>query len=141
VDNAQRLYRLRHAVKVMERVEASPAHKFDLRDWQWGTYPNFHQTEEEAVSCGTACCFAGWLALDPIAQAQGLKPNKGGIPTFGVGDDETTQASAIANYLGISYEAARNLVIPDEYKCDSSQIKPADVICKLERLIEAYEQN
>ncbi len=137
MDKAQQLYRMRHAIKVMERVAASPTHKFDLRDWQWGTYPNFHTTEEEAVSCGTACCFAGWLALDPVAQSQGLMPNKGGIPTFG----ESTQAMAIAEYLGITYGEARGLTMPDYYKCEPSKIKPEDVICKLERLIEHYEQN
>ncbi len=47
----------RAAIKI---IEAAPEEKFDLKYWRDETH------------CGTLMCAAGWCAMDPAFQAQGL---------------------------------------------------------------------
>jgi hypothetical protein len=99
------LRRIHQSITVMKRVSASRKHKFDLRSWQRPKILRvltlrdsaMSTTENEAVSCGTSACFAGWLALSPEAQAEGLAPAlRGmiGVPTY----KGMTQARAFSEY-------------------------------------------
>lgn len=66
--------RLEQAIAVMKR-----AGKVVMSDWQTG---EVRETEAELHECGTAACFAGWLAVSPEFQAAGGKVGMGGNPLF-----------------------------------------------------------
>lgn len=57
------LERLNQAIAIMER-----AGRVDMTDWQSG---EIVETESEIHSCGTAACFAGWVAVSPEFKAAG----------------------------------------------------------------------
>jgi hypothetical protein len=132
MNNELRLKRLDHAINVMERVQNSKKHKFDLRAWITTAF-DYDPTEDDAVRCGTSCCFGGWLAVDKDAIREGLHMHRGD-PTY----KGHTSHDAIAEYLGVSYSEGFNLTSPSRYNCPGEQIKPADVICRLEKLREKY---
>lgn len=69
------LERLDQAIAVMKR-----AGKVIMSDWQTG---EIRGTEAELHECGTAACFAGWLAVSPEFQAAGGDVGFGGNPLFG----------------------------------------------------------
>jgi hypothetical protein len=139
MDNKTRLERLNHAISVMERVAANKKYKFNLATWQSQRAGDAttKQTEQQAVSCGTVCCFGGWLALDKEAQQAGLDVSLcDGRPIYG--DDSGSRA--VAGYLGVTLREGYDLTMPISYHCDVDQIKPADVIYKLTKLVEKYSQ-
>jgi hypothetical protein len=63
------LDRINLAIKVMERVGASENHRFNMAWWQSHRGQGIQVTEERAVSCGSACCFSGWMAVAPEVRA------------------------------------------------------------------------
>jgi hypothetical protein len=139
MDNKTRLERLQHAISVMERVAADEKHRFNILRWQdqpsYGMRPVV--TEERALSCGTVCCFGGWLSLDAQAKSNGLAVDTyDGRPLFG----GERGSAAIAAYLGIAAGEGQYLTMPNLYPCLPEEVKPADVICRLEKLVEKYSQ-
>ena len=114
---------LEHAITIMERVrdEDQP---FNMVDWfgDWNS----------PYDCGTAACFAGWCARDPVMQKAGLYAHQG-LVRFGATDGHF----AISDLFGLSLDAARYLVLPGSYpfrpvKC----ISPDHVIARIRVLIE-----
>lgn len=102
-------------------------------------------TEENAVHCGTPACVAGWYMLSPEGQARGFYFNPHGAPchesgTFSSGFDvligmladegieETEVLFAAINGASEFYGVA-----------DYSEITPAIVVDRLERLVKEYE--
>lgn len=66
--------RLNQAINIMKR-----AGKVDMTDWQSG---EIVETESEIHSCGTAACFAGWVAVSPEFQEAGGRPDREGAPVL-----------------------------------------------------------
>lgn len=70
------LERLELAINVMKR-----AGKVDMRTWQSGKVKS---SESRIHACGTAACFAGWLAISPeFLNSGGWMSPLTGAPAFG----------------------------------------------------------
>ena len=113
---------LEHAITIMERVrdEDQP---FNMVDWfgDWNS----------PYDCGTAACFAGWCARDPVMQKAGLYAHQG-VVRFGA----TGGHLAISDLFGLSLDAARYLVSPDSYAVRPVRlITPDHVIAHIRALI------
>lgn len=67
------------AIAVMERVKAR-GDKIDMRDWMDSWLMTNHPTEEELHTCGTAACFAGWVAVSKEWADEGGFASKAGCP-------------------------------------------------------------
>jgi hypothetical protein len=121
------LDRINLAIKVMERVGASENHRFNMAWWQSHRGQGIQVTEERAVSC--------WMAVAPEVRA--IK--KTGIDLCGaLMYNGETAAHGMAKFLGITKKEASELVAPAMFPCDANKIKPADIICRLEKLKEKY---
>lgn len=95
------LERLEQAIAVMKR-----AGKVNMGSWQTG---EVRETEAELHECGTAACFAGWLAVSPEFQAaDGGLDTKGapGMPAF----NKHHGGGAVAEWLEVEHEEARMLI-------------------------------
>ena len=126
-----------------ERIQAAIAmmkdvtHRhFDMTNWQ--NEPHGHiiqiaQTESELHGCGNTACFAGHLALSPEFQKAGGSVSITGAPSF----NGLLEASAVAEYFGITYEMTRDLALPgrDFYPVCFEDVKPEHVIEKLEMIL------
>jgi hypothetical protein len=67
--------------RAIEIIEALPDEQVNLKVWQKENFAKYISSKQEAT-CGTIACAAGWLALDPEMQAQGLKSGFCGQPEF-----------------------------------------------------------
>jgi hypothetical protein len=67
--------------RAIEIIEALPDEQVNLKVWQKENFARYISSKQEAT-CGTIACAAGWLALDPEMQAQGLKSGFCGQPEF-----------------------------------------------------------
>lgn len=95
------LERLEQAIAVMRRAGA-----VDMRRWQSG---EVRETEAGLHECGTAACFAGWLAVSPEFQASGGSlDTKGapGMPAY----KRHHGGGAVAEWLEVEHEEARALI-------------------------------
>jgi hypothetical protein len=119
------------AIAILERVRERKG-KFDLSDFQDG---EFCRTEDEAVSCGTAACFSGWVNLSPEWQSQpGVVQNSWGAAIYkGKDPDES-----MAKWLGISVSQAYKMIYsPYPYgKTRMQDVEICDVICKLQEILD-----
>jgi hypothetical protein len=104
----------------------------------WQNEPHGHiiqiaQTESELHACGNTACFAGHLALSPEFQKAGGSVSKIGAPVF----NGLLEASAVAEYFGITYEMAEDLTLPgrDFYPVKFRDVEPEHVIEKLEMIL------
>lgn len=135
--------RVLNAIAVMENVIESDR-KFNMTLWQdsEGTWNAPVYTKLEKATCGTVCCFAGWLALDPKFQEEGGSVNPlSGSPRF----NGKSASEAVAEYLEIDVELAKLLTAAHNnisftstnyYGVNSfSEITPQMVIEKLKTLI------
>lgn len=94
------------AIAIMERVKAG-GHPVQMEAWQTvKPGQTVGRTEEELHTCGTAACFAGWVAVSPEFQAAG-----GGVALDGAPRSSGTPAGApsIARWLDIYYGDAQAL--------------------------------
>lgn len=132
-----------YAIRVMRRVQARDR-AFDMRSWQsrFSQFNRYPHTEKAAVECGTACCFGGWLALSPGWRKQGGSTNIGGMPIIWLKPYLNVRGSrALAHFLGIGYEQARELTAEAVgewsgfYNKPVLKITPQDVIDKLQSLM------
>lgn len=90
-------------------------------------------TLEEFHQCGNTACFAGYVALSPEFRAEG------GSIDFGSPVWEGEEgASAIAQWLGISYALAERFVYghDDFYPVPFGDVKPQHVIEKLQAILD-----
>ncbi len=119
------------AINIMER-----AGKVDMYDWQ-----NIHEgvsasTEEELHTCGTAACFAGWVAVSPEFKAFGGRVCKVGAP---LGPTGSYGEVAIGEYLGIDRKLAEKLTFIDGgyelYGKRVEDVTKEDVIEKLKLIL------
>ena len=128
--------RIQDAITMMKDV----THRyFDMINWQ--NEPHGHiiqvaQTESELHACGNTACFAGHLALSPEFQKAGGSVGKMGAPVF----NGVRYAEAVAEYFDIPYEMARDLTLPRRnfYPVDFEDVKPEQVIEKLEMILDGY---
>lgn len=127
------------AIAVMERVR-DRGDKLDMTEWQnVDDSGHFFENEADVRQCGTACCFAGWLAVSPEFQSQGGETINSGCPRY----ERTNGTTAIAKFLNISYELASVLCATDIfgfqefYAVDSiGDITPQMVIDKLNLILK-----
>lgn len=85
------------AIAVMERVKARGDEVF-MRDWRSGLV-NTSPREEDLHNCGTAACFAGWLASSKEWTNDGGSAGLSGCPKM-PGD---VGVRAVARWLEIDY--------------------------------------
>lgn len=85
------------AISVMERVKAR-GDKVDMSDWQNSEF-GFGDSEQDLHTCGTAACFAGWLAVSPEWAADGGSVTLSGAPKMG--GYFLLPMAAVAAWLGI----------------------------------------
>ena len=128
--------RIQAAIAMMER--AIPRY-FDMTNWQDeqpGHIKQIAQTESELHTCGNTACFAGHLALSTEFQDVGGLVIKTGAPMF----NGLLEASAVAEYFGITYEMAEDLTLPgrDFYPVKFRDVEPEHVIEKLEMILDGY---
>ena len=91
------LERLEQAIAVMKRAGA-----VDMRRWQSG---EVRESEVELHECGTASCFAGWLAVSPEFREAGGHPDFLGSPSF----EGATGDLAVVKWLEAEGEDANRL--------------------------------
>jgi predicted alpha/beta hydrolase len=131
------LTRIQMAIDIMQNVADNHPRNFNLGSWQTGIQwlGRLAKTPEEVVSCGSACCFSGWMALTPEVKAiKGVGMHLNGAMMY-KGKRETT---SIAKFLGITKDEAEQLIFPQNYPCRYDKITPEDVICRLEKLKDKY---
>jgi hypothetical protein len=70
--------------RAIEIIEEKPDSQVMLKVWQQSNSVSHYSyiSSKQEATCGTIACAAGWLALDPEMQAQGLKSGYGGQPEF-----------------------------------------------------------
>lgn len=128
------------AIDIMRR-----AGKVDMGEWQEGIGPfcpyfdrRIATTEAEAQECGTAACFAGWVALSPEFQKDGGKVAIDGAPVY----QYVNGYKAIALWLEIECIEAAELCfvgyhkLPEYNNKESHEITSENVISVLERLLK-----
>lgn len=143
------LENLKYTIELMEQLQAQKA-KLDMRDFQPDSYlHSAKSTLEETVSCGTACCLAGYIAVSPRWQEQGgslgglgeprLYPPPTGCPGFGI--------YLASKWLGLADEIeADGLFANSEhsslryYGCYREDITYPMVIAKLKAILALRQQ-
>ena len=95
--------RIKSAIKMMENVRDKKL-PFNMLHWQ-DVIENPKETKKEAISCGTACCFAGWLALEPAFKKAGGSIIFNGSPYF----SGKANSDAIAEYLEIDRQISAGI--------------------------------
>lgn len=140
--------RILYAIELMKQVR-DEGKKLDMTGWQQSDTPakDFH-------TCGTACCFGGWLAISPKFKQDGGRIGCFGAPMFGediLTDQEyllrDVGSQAIANYLEIDEDASDHLCaiicsIPNEFyahRLETEDITPDDVINALQTILNSEE--
>ena len=120
------------AIEVMGRV-VRQQYEFDIGTWV-GTDSDysFPTTEQEASECGTAACFAGWIALSPEGREAGMHLSKGGTP--GHGNDYGV--FSVVSFLDIPFVEAKHLAHGNKavYGVPRSEITAQHVLDVLYRL-------
>lgn len=140
IENAKR------AIAVLQRVCKLPEGLFDMGNWVedicWTATKGlvYPKTEQEAVSCGTPACFAGWLALAPDIPE--LYVTAGGTVIDQYGNDGF---HAIASFLDLdALDAARlcgvTAYLPGPKRVFSGSARPEEVIEAIEYLISRGSQ-
>lgn len=154
MNNATRIERLRHLVKVLKAVKprGKQNHRlFDMKFWFRAEVVQTGDLEVDAKSgdckldtiCQTSACALGHAALDPKFQKLGL----GITMDFEVNSPRDRRGSVTyRNYgsaidvggafFGIDEYEARELFMPDAYREDP--IRPRHVIKRVEALIKQY---
>lgn len=126
--------RVLQAIAIMERAGV-----VDMSDFRSEYGPGCDtMTEADLHRCGTAACFAGWVAVAPEFLAAGGECI-GGMPISPF-ESSCDGADAIAWWLDISHEAAHDLVFGGAYnRPDLStwlkDITREDVIAALRKLL------
>lgn len=93
--------RFKQAIAIIEEI---PDKKLNLRSWQ----RSYSNTEYLYISsmrhdtCGTIACAAGWLALHPDMQEQGLCTGHAGMPKYHDGIQWHRQFTALQYFFDLS---------------------------------------
>lgn len=131
--------RIREAIKTMKKVKEMNL-AFNMSYWQDIGYDTNYESIKEfdkAISCGTACCMAGWIALtEPFKKAGGTVSTDGVSPCF----NNVEGYNAIAEYFKIDLLLAKKLTAyftTEMYDdVDHHDITVDMVIEKLEGILE-----
>lgn len=124
--------RIKHAIKIMERVRDN--HKpFDMNEW----------FVDDPYSCNTPACFWGWCARDEEFRQQGVYASLGVHAIF---YEDNCDADAVQQFFDIDGSEAEDLVMPSTYPGYSGYeedgvnqvITPDQVIGRLVELLEKY---
>lgn len=117
------------AIAIMRRAGRVDMHSFQSGD-------EILRSEEELHLCGTAACFAGWVAVSPEFHADG-----GGMDGSGPCYKGRLDEEAIAGWLEIPLSLADGLVFPTRriyprmsIEAAWEEVTAADVINALERI-------
>ena len=130
--NRTRLARLRHWVKVLEKVEKDKR-KFDMG--YWAVPPD----GGDVGDCGTAACGLGWAGLDPKFRNAGLETHKSWVRGAVIYGD-AAGVTAAERFFGITEREAIEIVAPHKYRAAApSLIKPRTVIARIGKLIKKYD--
>tara|TARA_Y100001938_G_scaffold149998_1_gene239116 strand:- start:778 stop:1212 length:435 start_codon:yes stop_codon:yes gene_type:complete len=99
------------AISVMERVKER-GDRIDMHSWQDGA-TEIALTEQDLHTCGTAACFAGWVAVSPeFTQDGGKAKVTSGMPVL----KNEEGVRAIALWLGMTYFEALGLCGLDNWR-------------------------
>lgn len=98
------LQNVNKAIAIMTRVKER-GDKFDLTIWQAEAPEGIVDNEAELHTCGTAACFAGWVAVSPEFQADGGEIEIDGSPVL----HQVSGAEAIREWLGIPNDEAHDM--------------------------------
>lgn len=133
--------RVMAAIELMKRAE-----NLNMCDYQMpAMFESYVDSVEELHKCGNTACFAGYLAIsEEFKKAGGGRSQVIASPYY----EGLYGSGAVALYLGISEELAESLVFGDLQEHQShkyaesafygtfwSNVKPADVIAKLEMIL------
>lgn len=125
--------------------------EYDEGSWKEGERSPIATDIDTLHSCGNAACFAGYVAISEEFQRSGGSAKFNGepwIPYPGRNNGTASGVYAIACWLDVSEKTARNLVYGQNkqgspapgfstfYNKNFSEVTPADVISKLELLLE-----
>ena len=112
---------------------------------KWQSGGRLGATEEEIHICGTAACFAGWIAVSPEWKADGGTVGYSGAPE----KDTYLGRMSIAYWLEIPHDLAGSIVLGDTFVQTSlrrryslfynkswSEVNKEDVLSKLIELRE-----
>lgn len=87
--------------RAIEIIEALPDSQLNLKTWQKSYEREKYIISSEQATCGTIACAAGWLALHPEMQAQGLSAGYCGQPIYRDGDARAIQFNALQLFFDI----------------------------------------
>tara|TARA_R110002124_G_scaffold10362_1_gene51738 strand:+ start:175 stop:624 length:450 start_codon:yes stop_codon:yes gene_type:complete len=129
------------AIAVMERVKERGDY-LNMRDWQFleDSEAPAMETEGDLHKCGTAACFAGWVAVSPEFQVDRGSVCVGGAPCLPMREEGyyVSGEAAIRFWLGIDEDAAEHLCamsdVANFYGKEVKDITVDDVLSKLYRL-------
>lgn len=147
MDNLKVIGQIDKAIAVMKR--ASSLHMKEFQSQKEGQFKpsdwEVVKTEIELHRCGNRACFAGYIAVSPEFQEDGGSIDHYGSPVYNGFDD----SNAIADWLGISFGGAHDLVFGDlddhnmsysnYYDKEWEEVTKEDVIRKLQELRRSYE--
>jgi hypothetical protein len=122
-----RIDRLQHLITVLQNV---PLERFDISNWRVGG------------ACGTVCCAAGWAALDPQFNEQGLVM-PGTRPLLILEDETLDGFDALQVFFELTSEQVLYVFCAYSYAPPHEQhnVKPADVIARIRALIRIHQVN
>ena len=142
LENAKR------AIAVMERVKTYSPFAFDMTMWfkDYNFTAPIPVSEDQALECGTAACFLGWLALAPEIPEIFVSPDdwdliqhiNGSEYAFALShflEISSTEAYALCG-IHLTYEEERKANFPKYL--DYGIPTPQDVIDLLNYLIDRY---
>ena len=131
--------RLENAIRVLKQVRED---NFNMRLWYSGGRSTLRAAPKENTDCGFVACAVGHMAMDPWFNAQGLE--------LELLDDDVVYVPAVnGNTRGCAYariaeffdirdvEGARHLFSQHSYAGGWRPVKPAQVIERIEKLLQA----
>lgn len=100
------LERLNQAIAIIEKI---PDAQLDLKLWQrpegmTDDWMYIYVRDAAKAKCGTICCAAGWLCIQPEMKAQGLSLSATGAPNYNNGTREYHLFLALEKFFDISEE-------------------------------------
>jgi hypothetical protein len=111
--------RLNHLITILRGV---PPVNFDLQSWK----------------CGTSACAVGWACQDPVFKEQGLHLKDFGkthMPTYG----KHSSWDAVCEFFDLAQPDALRVFDPCAYPYHGIDVKPEQVIFRIENLIKEYQ--
>jgi hypothetical protein len=126
--------------RAIEIIEATSDNQINLKVWQKSqTFPSNYISSKEDATCGTIACAAGWLAIDPEMQAQGLTCGYGGEPRYNEGTKYISSFEALGHFFGIPEFDAEVLFSPRNIFEDSELTDKQVWLHRAKAFLDEYE--